>query len=210
MPKTTNPQQGQQEAKRRLKLPKKFKFDRAKAGTVLDIAVAVTDRLIEGAEVDDALEAELSERAVARYEPHLRAAFERYGVPIEQDAPITVDTLLGAIKLKTGLEIEELSVDGVTSAVDGEVSRRVSSLLGVEIDSMMVLDKVKEALVKSAVEAVASGRATRLISKAIIRRIRSGATWSQQGVPTDDRKTILNREYQRRWRKKYKQVWLSS
>lgn len=195
--------------KKTLRLPDNFKFDRAKAGTVFDIAVSIADRLIDGTGLDDAIQQEISERAVQRYQPHLKAAFARYGIPLEGDGSITVDVLLRAIQYKTGLEVLTLTKEGLEQAIDSYAAKELSRYLGVTIDTVLNFEAIKTALVQSAVNAVQSGRATKLISRAIVRRIQTRSTWTKAGIGLVDQKKLQNREYQRQWRKGHVQKWES-
>jgi len=188
----------------------KIKLDRANLGNSLDLAEHYWDLHQAGLSWTDAASQIVAEKAVERYQGHLVAAFNRYGIPLGDDGVITVEVLRQTIENRTGMQISSLTPDSVLQAVDGQMSRELSDYLGVELTTVTNAGAIKAALIESAKQAVVSGRATKLISKAMIRQARKVKTFKAQGVDTNDRDKLLNRAYQKKYRQRFKEVWIGS
>jgi hypothetical protein len=183
-------------------------MERAKDGTLSDIINRWLDYMDAGLPFTEAVQAELADLAVMHYSKPLGAALRRHGFNVEDGEVIDGQVLTRCINEKAGLNIQSLTADGVKSALDEKVSGRMSDLLGVEVQTIMDVDKLKEALLAGALEAVQSGRATKLITGAIIRKIKKKKAWDEGGVATDvDRAKLLNRAYQKKYRRTHRLVW---
>ena len=185
----------------------KIALDRAKAGAIDEIANRIWDYHSAGLDWTDAVQAEVVDQAVARYSKHIRAALRKYGFDLPEDEPVTADVLLQAINERTGLGIASLTPHGVSMAVDAAISGRVSDVLGVELATITSADQVKAALLASAREAVESGRATKLVSKTLIKKMRERRTWKVAGVDKAEEKKIRARWYQKKYRRTHVGVW---
>jgi len=163
----------------------------------------------EDQDLGDAMKAELVDLAMERLRPRITAAMRRAGLPIEDGEDLSEDTIRRAINERLGIEIEELTPDGIRAALDQRMAGEVSRLLGVDVsaDDLADAETLRARLLDAVKDAVASGRANKLISRALIRSVRRAATWARAGVPAEDRGAILNRYYQKRYRRKHVQVW---
>lgn len=189
----------------------KINLDRANVSTSIDMAESLWDAKKEGVGWGEAAAELVAEKAVERYQVGIAAAFARYGVDFEPGEKITLQTLLTAIEGKTGLSIQTLTPDGVLSAVDDRVSGRMSELLGFDVGSLIDVDALKQKLIDEAAKAITSGRATKLISKALIKRLRRVKTYKAGGLDTElERKRVLNRANQKYYRRTHKEVWVGS
>ena len=194
-------------------MKKKFKVavTREHVSTSIDIVRAVIDLMIdEELPAQDAVARVVAEKALEKYQGHVVAAFRRVGITLEDGEVITVDVLLRVIREKSGLEIDSLSAAGVQAAVDTQLSAALSQRLGVDVPTVMGgVEGIKQILINAAKEAVSSGRATALITSAIIKRIRTVKTFGLLGIDTEEeRRKAMARIYQKRYRRKNREVWI--
>ena len=99
-------------------MKKKFKIaiTREHVSTSLDIVKAVIDLMIDDdVPAADAVARVVAEKALEKYQGHIRAAFARVGIVLADGEVINVDVLLRVINEKSGLEIDTLSAAGVSS-----------------------------------------------------------------------------------------------
>lgn len=194
-------------------MKKKFKvaMSRENISTSIDIVRTIVDLMIDGdMPAVDAVSNVVAARALEKYQDHIRAAFSRAGVDLNPGEVLTVDVLLRVIREKSGLEVYTLSAAGIYSAVDTQLTSQLSSRLGVELPTVMGgVDVIKTALINAAKDAVSSGRATGFISAALIKRIRTIKTLGIDGAKTEEeRKKTMSRIYQKRYRRKNREVWV--
>lgn len=194
-------------------MKKKFKvaMSRENISTSIDIVRTIVDLMIDGdMPAVDAVSNVVAARALEKYQDHIRAAFSRAGVDLNPGEVLTVDVLLRVIREKSGLEVDTLSAAGIYSAVDAQLTSQLSSRLGVALPSVMGgVDVIKTALINAAKDAVSSGRATGFISAALIKRIRTIKTLGIDGAKTEEeRKKTMARIYQKRYRRKNREVWV--
>ena len=194
-------------------MKKKFKvaMSRENISTSIDIVRTIVDLMIDGEmPAVDAVSNVVAARALEKYQDHIRAAFSRAGVDLNPGEVLTVDVLLRVIREKSGLEVDTLSAAGIYSAVDTQLTSQLSSRLGVELPTVMGgVDVIKTALINAAKDAVSSGRATGFISAALIKRIRTIKTLGIDGAKTEEeRKKTTSRIYEKRKRRKNREVWV--
>ena len=185
----------------------KIRTFRAGEGLETDIAQQVYDRYKAGDDLVDSIKGAMVQLAIDRFRPKIEAAMRAAGLPIEDGQELTADTLVSAIKEKTGLELDSLTPEGIASALDGRIARELSAALGVEVTSVKNLESLKAELLASAVRSVQSGRANALMTAQVIKRVRKVATFSKAGVAVDDRVKTMGALYQKRYRRTHRQVW---
>lgn len=186
-------------------------FDRAHAGTAFDIADKLVTAKLDGVPLGDAVANEIVERAVERYQVHIRAALARAGLNIAEGETLTADVLLRAINDKTGLGLTSWNPESIRDAVQSQVSSRLSGVLGFDVGGINSGEALKEALIESAKQAVISGRATSLLSSAAIKKLRKLKTYKGEGVEEElMRKKLMSRVYQKTFRRTHKEVWVDS
>lgn len=188
----------------------KIALDRADSGIVWEWAQGIYAELKAGRDVGPAVRDGLIAAALVKCQPHVTAALRRVGIDLPTDEPLTLESIRNAINDKTGLDIADLSEDGVTAAIDAQLARRLSDKLGIEVTSVRDPDALREQVKAAAIDAIRSGRANALISRATINRVRVAATWARAGVPVDERAQYLARWYQKKYRRKHKQAWLTN
>ena len=194
-------------------MKKKFKIaiTREHVSTSLDIVKAVIDLMIDDdVPAADAVARVVAEKALEKYQGHIRAAFARVGIVLADGEVINVDVLLRVINEKSGLEIDTLSAAGVSAAVDAQLSAAISQRLGVELPTVMGgIDVIKTALINAAKDAVSSGRATGFLTAAIIKKIRTVKTFENAGLLTEDERIkTLARIRQKKYRRANREVWV--
>lgn len=194
-------------------MKKKFKIaiTREHVSTSLDIVKAVIDLMIDDdVPAADAVARVVAEKALEKYQGHIRAAFARVGIVLADGEVINVDVLLRVINEKSGLEIDTLSAAGVSAAVDTQLSAAISQRLGVDLPTVMGgIDVIKTALINAAKDAVSSGRATGFLTAAIIKKIRTVKTFENAGLLTEDERIkTLARIRQKKYRRANREVWV--
>lgn len=180
---------------------------RAGEGLETDIAQQVYDRYKAGDDLVDSIKGAMVQLAVDRFRPKIEAAMRAAGLQIADGQELTADTLVQAIKEKTGLELESLTPEGIADALDARIARELSTALGVEVSSVKNLENLKAELLASAVRSVQSGRASALMTAHVIKRVRAVSTWSKAGVEVPDRVKTMGALYQKRYRRTHRQVW---
>ena len=154
-----------------------------------------------------AVQDELTDRALARYADKIRAMFARGGVDIDPEQPITMEVLAGLVSERTGLQLDNLSPESVTAAVDKELSARLSEALRVPVTTVFDKALLMEELKAGVRQAIADGRGAELLTKAMVKSARAYATWKRRGIEEVERRRIVNRAYQAKYRRTHKQVW---
>lgn len=157
--------------------------------------------------VRDAVSQELVDRALGRYAEKIRAMFARGGIHIDPEQPITAAFLAELLSERTGLEIDNLSPEAVSAAVDKELSLRLSEVLLVPVSTVFDKEKLKADLMAGVRLAIADGRGAALLTKAMLKSARAYATWKRYSVDEREQRQILNRSYQRKYRLSYRQEW---
>lgn len=145
--------------------------------------------------------------ALARMDTRVRAKLEKLGVDVPNDGPFTVASITESIKETSGLEIENLTKDGLLEAVDGAMAREFSSKFGLQVTSVLNPATLKEEVKAALLEKVADGSIYAYVKGPTVKIIRQIAALRQVGRPATDRKKILARVYQARWRRTHRLVW---
>lgn len=186
----------------------KIAKQRATAGMESEIVESVFDRWQSGGDMGQALTDELIQRCIDRWSVKILHAMQRAGLEIDEAVPLTSQSIAQAIAAKTGLDMADLTPEAVAAAADGRMSSELSRALGVQVSSVLDPVALKAELVAGAVEAVQSGRATNLMPKVQINRLRMAASWGRAGVVDKaERRRILANWYAKKYRRKNKQVW---
>jgi superfamily II RNA helicase len=182
-------------------------LDRAKAGSLFDVYESIRDKMEAGQTLSEAGQEALADRVVQRYSTHIKAAFRKYNFNLQDDEVLDSQTLVRCINEKSGMDIRSLTPDGVLAGVDKMISGRMSELLGVEVTTLTNLEAAKQSLINAAVQSVRSGRASALISKAMIKKIKEKKTWRDNGVSEVKSQAMLNAWYQKKFRRTHVGVW---
>lgn len=158
--------------------------------------------------IKDAFTEALADKAIQRYQTKIVNGFARVGVQIDQNEPLTLETLETIIEDRTGLEINGLSPEAITSAVDKLLAQKLSDALGVTVTTVLNKDELINSLDAAIKEAIRSGKAKELISRHAMRAARKWATYARRGITTkEDQRRVDLREYQRKYRRTHRLVW---
>lgn len=150
----------------------------------------------------------VADRIIGRYQEKLVNGFARAGIEIDPNVALTAQGLAAIVSEQSGIEIDTMTPQSVTAAIDRVLSQRMTALLQVQIDSVLNPYEFRAALEEAAIRAIQDGRATQFISKQAMRAARKYATMQRRGLDTpDEQRRVKNREYQRRYRQTHKLVW---
>lgn len=180
---------------------------RAGEGLETDIAREVFERYKAGEDFTESIKAAMVQLAIDRYRPKIEAAMRRAGISVEPGEDLTAETILAALREKTGLDLDDLTPDSVARALDESMARELSNALGVEVSTVLDPETLKQELIDGAIEAVKSGRVNALVTRRMIDKVRTVATWARAGVPMSERSQIMGAWYQKKYRRTHKQVW---
>lgn len=157
--------------------------------------------------ISEAMNDELVDRALGRYADKIRAMFARGGIDIDPSQEITADFLAQLLSDRTGLQIDDLSPESISAAVDKELSARLSDVLQVQVTSVFDKEQLKASLMDGIRLAIADGRGAALLTKAMIKSARAYATWKRYSVEEHEKRRILNRGYVAKYRLTHRQTW---
>lgn len=149
--------------------------------------------------------AELERIAIERFEPKIRHAFDRAGMPLE-DGPLTSQSLAGAVGNILGVDLPSLSIGDVKTAIEAKLDQSLSADLGMSIQGVLS-GGIKQAIELEVALALARGAAA-LVGRAKARKVRRQATFTQAGYPgKNEQKKVMNRLWQKRYRRANHLVW---
>ena len=185
----------------------KLATDRVARGFENDIAFELGRYLSEGKSLTDSAINILLDAGINRYSDKLTAMLRRGGVEIEDGEKIDAETVGKLLSRGLDYDLDDLSEGGVISAVDTEVSRRVSEVIGFEVASVLDAEALASELEAAIVERVGAGGASGLVSAKLLKRLKDAATWSRAGYDDFDRRRVLMSVAQRRYRQSNRMVW---
>lgn len=158
--------------------------------------------------IKEAFSEAIADKVLQRYQVKIAAGFRRAGVEIEDGEPLTAEKLLTIIKDRTGLEINNLSPEGVMSAVDRLLSERLSAAMGVTVTTVFDRQAMMAAMDESVKQAIRDGRAAEFIGKHAMRAARKYATFKRRGIESpEDHRRIMLAWYQKKYRRTHRLVW---
>ena len=185
-----------------------FKSERWNAGiqNAFDGAVAGVD--VEGAEPEfiNGVGRLVADVALRHYDRRIRAYFARFGVDIGDDV-LTVESIREKVRAATGLEIEELTPQGIADALERPLAAAVSELMGFEITSVFDQGQFKEQVKAHVLARLIDGEGGGVLRGQTLHRLREAATYARAGAGPAERRRLLNRAYQRKFRKSNRQTW---
>lgn len=145
--------------------------------------------------------------AIKRYDEKIRNGFARAGVPLPA-GELNAQTMLGIVQQQTGLELQNLSADGIVQAVDKLLSQRLSQALGVTVATVMDKDAMIASINAAVVQAIRDGRAGEFVNRHALHAARRYAAFKNAGIGPENAAKIAARMRARKYRKTHKLVWL--
>lgn len=184
--------------------------DRANAGLRNDIIEQIADAyFVDGLSMQEAIDQvqdALVQKALDRYSDKIRAALARAGLTVEGD--LSVESITAAIAEKSGLEITDLSPDGMVTAADKLAAKRLSAELGIEVASVMQ-GNLEQSLIEGVRAGLQNGSIP-LVGARLTKQARAEMTWRREGFENaEDRRKVNNAIYQKRYRRRNKEVWIT-
>lgn len=146
--------------------------------------------------------------ALRYYDRRIKAYFAAKGVDLGDDI-LTVDVVREKINSSSGLEIKELTIEAILNAVEEPIAKAVSKLLGFVVTKIFDKEKFKEQVKDHVRERLEEGEGGGVLHGKVLHDLRDAATWARAGVSAEDRRRILNRAYQRRYRRGHAQTWVA-
>lgn len=143
-----------------------------------------------------------------RYDLRIRARFARMGLKMPEDGPLTVESIRDMVRARSGLEIEELTPDGVMRAVDQQLAAQLSERLGFTVSTVFDVETVKAEVKAQVLEKLANGEGAGVIKGRSLRKLRAVATFARAGWTVPEAQKVLNRIYQKRYRRRNVEKWV--
>ena len=149
----------------------------------------------------------LADWLLQKYDSRVRAKLRGMGLNVPESGPLTVDGIKATIREKTGLEVEDMSVDGITAAFDKQMASELSERLGFQVSTVFDQAAMKAQVREVVLAKLADGTAAGLLKGKTLRAARSLATFQRAGISPDAAQKILNQKYQKKYRRTHKQIW---
>lgn len=185
----------------------KINLERAKAGNLLDLGEAIWDAYQDGGDFGNAVSEVLAEKMVERYQKRIAAALRAKGFDIEDDGTLDAETLRTLLNYRMGLSIEAWNPGAVAAAVDGLVRKKLGEELGLDVPEGVEPSQIKQLLIDRAIVELESGRGSEILGAHLVQGLTAARAWDAAGVPEAERKKILSRWYQKKFRRTHKGVW---
>ncbi|MEQ1638912.1 MAG: hypothetical protein ABL903_19810 [Methylococcales bacterium] len=162
----------------------------------------------DGGDLTGAVRNELVDIAIKRYSDKISAMLRRGGFDVANDEVLTLGKIVQIINDKTGLDITDLSEEGVMSAVDKWAAERASRELGFTVSTVFDVETLKSEVEVEVTAALTDGRALAIVTRWARAAASKSATWNRLGFTSvESRKTVLSAVYQKRYRRNNKWVW---
>lgn len=181
--------------------------DRVNRSVMWEIAGKVIANHSEGQSWQQAAQNAALEEALELYRPKVEAMLRSAGFDVAEGAPLTMETVASAIQQRTGLDISSLDVNTIKNAISEQLSIYVSSELGFQVTNVLDANSIRQQINAHIKDCVQSGRSSKLVPRRLITQISEAAAFAQMGKSYDDRRAVLNRWYQKKYRRSHKLVW---
>lgn len=169
---------------------------------------AYFDQGMDFSDAWDSVKDDFTAEAIERFGAKIRAALSRAGLEFAEGVPLTIDAIKAAVIEKVGLDIDDLTTENIIGALDANMAARLSDATGLELTTVasgVGLGDMVRAGIKDALE---NGRAEKIMTGSLSMVARKDVTWKRRGFDAEKRKRAMNALYQKRYRRKNKQVWV--
>lgn len=144
--------------------------------------------------------------ALEKYDRRIKAMLRKAKINLPDDGPLTVEGMKDVVRSQSGLDIETLSADGIMQAVDKRLALQMSDKLGFSVDTVLNAAAMKEQIKAAVIVKLQDGSGAGILKGKTLQTLRSVATFARAGKLAE-RKKILNRMYQERYRRGHRQEW---
>jgi hypothetical protein len=145
--------------------------------------------------------------ALQRYDVRVRAKLRRIGLDVPEDGPLTIESIKDTINRRTGLDVQDLSVEGLREAFDKRLAVELSEALGVEVSTVFDSEAMQEQVKTAVIAKLAEGGGGSIIRGRNMTLLRASATFARAGLSQAARIQAMNRIYQKRYRRSHKQIY---
>ena len=183
----------------------KINIERADNGAELQIVEKVE---ADYAQRRDTGWSSVADWMLARFGGHVGAAMRRGGIEVEDGQPITLESLAELIRARSGLDIKELSADGVSKAVEERLARALSEQLGVPVTQVFDADALRAQVKAGLLEHLTRGGGAGILTYATTHRVRDTAALLAAGKEPSDKQKAQARLRQRKYRRTHKLQWI--
>lgn len=150
---------------------------------------------------------EVSDWALERYDTRIRARLREWGLDVDDDGVLSVETIKEAINTRSGLDIQEFDKAGVREAVEKKLASELSRVLGFEVTSVFDADLLKQQ-VRDGVLGEFSGGRSSLVGADNFRALKAASTFARAGLSDLEVKRAANRWYSAKYRRNHAQKWV--
>lgn len=181
---------------------------RVKAGSWDDVIEGAWARYVDGGResILDAWTDQMTDMIIKRYEAKIRAMFARAGVEIASGEELDKAWLCNRISETLGVEVNDISPEAITGAIDKSLAHRLSEVIGMPVTTVFDMEKLKGDVSDGVKAALADGRAADLIFDSTVKAARRFATWKRNADGLN-KKAVQNHAGQKRYRRTHKMVW---
>lgn len=145
--------------------------------------------------------------ALTYYDKRIRAFFMRAGIDIGGDI-LTVDSIRQKLESASGLDIQELTQQGIADAIERRLAGQVSELLGFTVTRIFDPIELQEQVKSHVIARLIDGEGGGVLKGRVLHQLRVAASWERAGISSAERRRILSRHYQRKYRRNHDQTWV--
>jgi hypothetical protein len=182
---------------------------RAGEGYERDLATAAWDAFKRGDDITACVTEELIDRGVARYSDKIGSMLRRGGFDVADGEVLTVGKIVQLVSYKTGLELDDLSEEGILKAVDKWAAQRLSAEIGFAVSTVLNAETLKAEIDDAVREAISSGAALALIPMGARAKASRVASWVRAGYDAGSQRKVMMAIAQKKYRRGNRMVWVS-
>lgn len=171
--------------------------------------IEATAGVEDGQPISEVVYTTIANWALARYDLRVRALLRKAGLELPDDGPLTVEVIKERVRsAMDGVEVEELTPEGVMQAVDKKLAAQLSARLGFEVSTAFDAESAKAQVKAQILEALSNGSGAGILKGRTLRNLRLAGTLARAGVGREDYTTMMNRIYVRRYARSHARTWV--